>query len=72
MVNVFEDPVVIDSPAALLGDTVKRSSIYQKSVPLAPGLYRLNVVVRDVVGGNMNNYEVALVVPHMDSEKQNA
>src|SRR5579872_163933 len=72
VVNVFEDPVVIDSPAALRGDTVKRSSIYQKSVPLAPGLYRLNVVVRDVVGGNMNNYELALNVPRYDPDKLTA
>ena len=47
----------------------KRQSIYQKIVPLAPGMYRLNVVAKDVVGGNMNNYEVALMVPRLDSEK---
>ena len=41
-------------------------SIYQKTVPLAPGTYRLNVVAKDVVGGNMNNYEVALTVPRLD------
>ena len=35
----------------------------------APGTYRLNVVVKDIVGGNMNNYEVALNVPHLDTEK---
>jgi len=27
------------------------------------------VVVKDIVGGNMNNYETALSVPHMDDEK---
>ena len=47
----------------------KGSSIYQKSVPLPPGTYRLNVVVKDVVGGNMNNYEMALNVPRFDDEK---
>jgi len=47
----------------------QRSSIYQKSIPLPPGTYRLNVVVKDIVGGNMNNYETALSVPHMDDEK---
>jgi GWxTD domain-containing protein len=72
VVNVFEDPVVIDTPAAFLGDKVKMSSIYQRSVPLAPGLYRLNIVVRDVVGGNMNNYELALNVPRYDPEKLTA
>ena len=32
-------------------------------------MYRLNIVAKDVVGGNMNNYEVALNVPHFDAEK---
>jgi GWxTD domain-containing protein len=69
VVSVFEEPVTVDSPAQLLAEVSKRSSIYQKSIPLAPGLYRLNVVVRDVVGGNMNNYELALNVPRFDPEK---
>src|SRR6266536_690133 len=69
VINVFEDTVTVDSPAELLSDISKRSSIYQKSVPLAPGLYRLNIVVRDVVGGNMNNYELALNVPRYDPDK---
>jgi 5-hydroxyisourate hydrolase-like protein (transthyretin family) len=44
-------------------------SIYQKSVPLPPGTYRLNVVVKDVFGGNMNNYEMALTVPRMEDDQ---
>ncbi len=72
IVTVFEDTVVVDSPAEMLQTMSKRASIYQKSVPLQPGMYRLNVVAKDVVGGNMNNYEVALVVPHVDSEKLTA
>lgn len=68
-VNVFEDTVTVDSPAELLQAISKRSSIYQKSVSLAPGMYRLNVVAKDVVGGNMNNYELALTVPRLDGEK---
>jgi len=69
VINVFEDTVTVDSPADFLAEHSKRASIYQKSIPLAPGMYRLNVVVRDVVGGNMNNYELALNVPHYDAEK---
>ena len=69
VVNVFEETVTVDSPASLLGEISKKSSIYQKSIPLAPGLYRLNVVARDIVGGNMNNYELALNVPRFDTEK---
>src|SRR5579872_557445 len=72
VVNVFEDTVTVDAPGELLAEYTKRSSIYQKSIPLAPGLYRLNVVVRDVVGGNMNNYELALNVPRFDPDKLTA
>ncbi len=44
-------------------------SIFQESIPLVPGRYRLNVVAKDVIAGNMNNYEQALDVPHYDDEK---
>jgi len=63
IVHVFEDTVTVDSPEGLFGEIIKKSSLYHKSIPLAPGQYRLNVVVRDVVSGNMNNYELALTVP---------
>src|SRR5438270_23613 len=69
VITPFEDTVTVDAPTEALSAYVKRSSIYQKSIPLAPGMYRLNMVVRDVVGGNMNNYELALNVPRYDAEK---
>ncbi len=69
VVNVFEDTVTVESPKELLQAVISKPSIYQKSIPLAPGMYRLNVVVKDIVGGNMNKYETALNVPHFDDEK---
>jgi GWxTD domain-containing protein len=69
VVNVFEDVVTVEVPSELLQQAIKGGSIYQKSVPLAPGTYRLNVVVKDVTGGNMNNYEMALHVPRFEEEK---
>jgi len=69
VINIFEDTVTVDSPAELLQAVSAKSSLYQKSVPLAPGMYRLNIVVKDIVGGNMNNYEMALTVPRFDDEK---
>jgi hypothetical protein len=67
--NVFEDVVTVEVPTAMLQEASQGISIYQKSVPLAPGMYRLNVVAKDVNGGNMNNYEMALNVPHLDDDK---
>lgn len=68
-VTPFEDTVTADTPTEFLQDYVRGRSIYQKIVPLPPGTYRLNVVVRDRIGGNQNNYEVALNVPRIDTEK---
>lgn len=68
-VNVFEDVVTVDVPTDLLQQASSGASIYQKSIPLQPGMYRLNVVAKDIVGGNMNNYEMALNVPRMDEDQ---
>jgi GWxTD domain-containing protein len=68
-VGHWEDPVVIEMPQEMLAEASKHSSVYQHPFFLAPGLYRLNVVVKDTVGGTMNNYEMALHVPHFDDEK---
>jgi 5-hydroxyisourate hydrolase-like protein (transthyretin family) len=68
-VSVWEEPVVVETPAAMLEQTSKQNSIYNHSVFLAPGNYRLNVVVKDVIGGTMNNYQMRLVVPRFDEDK---
>src|ERR1700685_1156525 len=41
MVNTFEDNVRRDVPSALLQQSLATASIYQKAIPLSPGLYRL-------------------------------
>ncbi|HEV3331441.1 MAG TPA: GWxTD domain-containing protein, partial [Bryobacteraceae bacterium] len=69
VVDVFEDTVTVDSPPEMLAAYAQRKSIYQKTLPLKPGTYRLNVVAKDIVSGNLNNYEVALTVPHLDPDK---
>jgi GWxTD domain-containing protein len=68
-VTNFEQAVTVDAPTQMLKDFTGKSSIYQASLPLAPGLYRLNVVAKDTISGNMNNWEFALNVPHYDDEK---
>jgi GWxTD domain-containing protein len=72
IVTTFEETVEVSCLPEQLSDQVKRKSIYNKSVPLQPGTYRLNVVAKDVVGGNLNSYEVAITVPRIDSEKLSA
>ncbi|MEZ5399370.1 MAG: GWxTD domain-containing protein [Bryobacteraceae bacterium] len=68
VVNVFEDVVTVEVPSDLLQEAIKGSSVYQKSIPLPPGMYRLNLVVKDLVGNNMTNYELALNVPRFEDD----
>ncbi len=69
LANVFEDPVTIATTAERLADESERSSVYQKAIPLAPGMYRLELVVKDVVGETMSTHRVALHVPEFNDEK---
>jgi len=65
----FEDTVEVLAPKEMLQDYAKVKSIYQKTVPLAPGTYRLNVVAKDIVAGTIALYEVAITVPRLDPDK---
>src|SRR5579884_2301602 len=42
VINVFEDVVAVEVPTDLLAKAAQGASIYQKAVPLPPGMYRLN------------------------------
>src|SRR6516164_3430478 len=53
VVQTFEDPVTRDYPETLYKQATKQSSVYQKALPLRPGLYRLDVVIKDVNSGNV-------------------
>ena len=68
-VNTFEDTVQVQVPSEMLQQAAKGVNLYQKTVPLQPGRYRLNVVAKDIVGGNMTTYEMALDVPHFEDDQ---
>ncbi len=69
VVQTFEDTVTKDTPDSLLQQSLKGSAIYQKAVPLRPGLYRLDIVVKDVNSGNVGALNTRLAVPHYDDDK---
>lgn len=72
VVQTFEDPVIKDYPDSLFALAVKQQSIYQKALPLRPGLYRLDIVVKDVNSGNVGAINTRLAVPRYDEEKLEA
>ena len=72
VVQTFEDVISCDFPESLFQASLNLSSIYQKAVPLRPGLYRLDVVIKDTQNGNLGVFNTVLRVPHFDEEKLDA
>jgi GWxTD domain-containing protein len=69
VVQTFEDPVSRDFPDSLFQQSVKLQSIYQKAIPLRPGLYRLDIVIKDVKSGNVGVVNTRLQVPRFEDDK---
>jgi GWxTD domain-containing protein len=68
-VAIFEDPVVTTATVQELTEAKERKSAYQKELPLPPGTYKLDVIVRDVVSGATGIRHVAIPVPKYDPQK---
>ena len=69
-VQTFEDTVEIEQPAELLEKSLSRQSVYWKAVPLLPGLYRLDIAIKDVNNPeHVGIYGRALDVPVYHDEK---
>ncbi len=69
IVQTFEDTLRADFPVELLAKSVSTSRIYQKTVPLSPGLYRLDIVVKDVNSGNVGVVNTRLAVPRFQDDE---
>ncbi|MDQ1727960.1 MAG: hypothetical protein QOD33_85 [Pyrinomonadaceae bacterium] len=67
--GVFEDPVITTATLAELNEAKDRKSAYQKAVPLAPGTYKVDVIVRDVASGATGVRHVGFTVPKYDPQK---
>ncbi|MBZ5696835.1 MAG: GWxTD domain-containing protein [Acidobacteriia bacterium] len=69
IVQTFEDTLRADFPVALLQQSLGTSRIYQKAVPLSPGLYRLDIVIKDVNSGNVGVVNTRLAVPRFQDDQ---
>jgi hypothetical protein len=69
-VQTFEDTVEVEQPAELLEKSLDRQSVYWKAVPLLPGLYRLDIAIKDVNNpDHVGVYGRAIEVPEYHDEK---
>ena len=72
IIQTFEDVIQRDFPNSLLESSLKGFSIYQKAVPLRPGLYKLDLVIKDVNSGNVGVVNTRLAVSPIPDDKLEA
>jgi GWxTD domain-containing protein len=70
--QTFEDTVQNDVPAELLPKVAENSSVYWKALPLRPGRYRFDIVVKDVNGDRVGTWNKGIVVPDYADDKLSA
>jgi len=72
VVQTFEETINRDFPDSLLRQSLQGQSIYQKAVPLRPGLYRLDLIVKDEHSGNAGTTYTSIRVPRYEEDKLTA
>ena len=70
VVQTFEDTVQVEEPAELLQKALDGQKVYWKALPLVPGLYRLDIAIKDVNNpDHIGIYGRAIEVPEFHDEK---
>ena len=69
----FEDTVNVQVPSELLQRTQNNVSVYWKSLPMRPGLYKVDIVIKDVnAPDHIGTWRRSLNVPKYDDDKLSA
>jgi GWxTD domain-containing protein len=67
--QTFEDTVQADIPAELLPKSAENSQVYWKAIPLRPGRYRFDLVVKDVNGDRVGTWSRGIQVPDFSDDR---
>jgi GWxTD domain-containing protein len=66
----FEEPVGVQVPSELLARKKNDLSVYWKSLPLRPGLYKIDIVIKDVNNpDHIGRWQRSLNVPRYDDDR---
>jgi hypothetical protein len=66
---VAEDSVSVPIPDSLFKESLDGARVYQKILSLRPGLYKIDIVVKDMNSGNVGVVNTRLQVPRFPDEK---
>jgi GWxTD domain-containing protein len=70
VVQTFEDTVKVEEPQELLEKALDRDNVYWKALPVQPGLYRLDIAIKDVNNpDHVGVYGRGIDVPAFHDEK---
>jgi GWxTD domain-containing protein len=68
-VTTFEDPVTTSATVEELVNMKDRKSAYQRVLPLAPGNYKVDLLIRDINSGTQQVKSIGFEVPKFAPEK---
>ena len=69
-IQTFEETVTVQEPAELLAQAQNRASVYWKALPLRPGLYKIDIVIKDVNNpDHIGTWRRSINVPKYDDDK---
>ena len=69
VVQTFEDTVSVPVPSELLARKQNEMSVYWKSLPLRPGLYKVDIVIKDVNNpDHVGTWRRSINVPKYDDD----
>ena len=71
--QTFEDTVTVSAASDLLTQTMGNASVYWKSLPLRPGRYKIDIVIKDVNNtDHIGTWERGIEVPKYDDDRLSA
>jgi GWxTD domain-containing protein len=68
-ITSFEDPVTTYATAEELSTAKDRKSAYQRQLPLSPGNYKVDIIIRDINSGAQTVKSIGFEVPKFAPEK---
>jgi GWxTD domain-containing protein len=69
-IQTFEDTVAVQIPSEFLAKTQTQQSVYWKSLPLRPGLYKVDIVIKDVNNpDHIGTWRRSVNVPKYDDDQ---
>ncbi len=73
IVGTYEDTVGVQVPAEFLAQTQTQRNMYWKALPLRPGMYKVDIVIKDVNNpDHIGTWRRSVNVPKYDDDKLSA